>query len=238
MSFMDSRQLVTITLLNALKNTNVNSSTSRVSNNNSINNLDFSKILLNTITGSSNTNCCPIHGTSSNNNYSNLTSNTSNSELDNVLGYINNMKLEDTKKPKEISTSETSTISSTMNKTTKNKITELLNKQLGKDYVWGATGPNNFDCSGLTQYIYKNALNKDIPRVSYEQAKVGKAVDKKDLQVGDLLFFDTMNKGRISHVGMYVGNDEFIHAANPKDGVIKSKLSGYYSTKFKGARRP
>ncbi|MDO7205750.1 NlpC/P60 family protein [Paraclostridium bifermentans] len=51
-----------------------------------------------------------------------------------------------------------------------------------------------------------------MPRTSYEQSKFGKAVDKKDLQVGDLVFFDTMGKSRVSHVGMYVGNNEFVHA--------------------------
>ena len=115
---------------------------------------------------------------------------------------------------------------------------KLLESQIGKPYVWGATGPKSFDCSGLVQYVYKNALGKDIPRVSYEQSKFGKAIDKKDLQVGDLIFFDTMNKGRVSHVGMYVGNGEFIHASNPKDGVKKSKLTGYYEKHYRGARRP
>ena len=90
------------------------------------------------------------------------------------------------------------------------KAIELLENLLGKKYIWGADGPNSFDCSGLVQYVYKNALGKDIPRVSYEQAKFGQAVKKEDLQVGDLVFFDTMNKGRVSHVGMYVGNNEFI----------------------------
>ena len=69
-------------------------------------------------------------------------------------------------------------------------------------------------------------------------SKVGKAVSREDLQVGDLVFFDTMNKGRVSHVGIYIGNNEFIHAANSKKGVIKSTLTGYYDKKFVNARRP
>ncbi|MGX4598109.1 C40 family peptidase [Faecalimicrobium sp. JNUCC 81] len=116
---------------------------------------------------------------------------------------------------------------------------KTLENQIGKPYVWGANGPNAFDCSGLVRYIYKTELGKDIPRVSYDQSKFGQAVEKKDLQPGDLVFFDTMKKGRVSHVGMYIGNDEFIHASNPRDGVKKSKLSsGYYEKTFKGARRP
>ncbi|MBC8630687.1 C40 family peptidase [Paraclostridium tenue] len=115
---------------------------------------------------------------------------------------------------------------------------KLLESKVGNKYVWGATGPNTFDCSGLVQYVYKNALGKNIPRTSYEQSKFGQAVNKENLQVGDLVFFDTMGKGRVSHVGMYVGNNEFIHAANEKDGIKKSKLTGYYQTHYRGARRP
>ena len=114
----------------------------------------------------------------------------------------------------------------------------LLEEQVGKPYVWGATGPEAFDCSGLVRYVYKTALGKEIPRVSYDQSKFGQEVDKKDLQVGDLIFFDTMKKGRVSHVGMYIGNNEFIHASSPKNGVKKSKLSGYYEEAYRGARRP
>ena len=118
------------------------------------------------------------------------------------------------------------------------KAIELLKEQVGKKYVWGASGPDSFDCSGLTQYIYKKALGKDIPRVSYAQSEYGQAVDKEDLQVGDLVFFDTMNKGRVSHVGMYIGDNQFIHASNPTDGVKRSTLSGYYEKTYMGARRP
>ena len=118
------------------------------------------------------------------------------------------------------------------------KAMDLLKAQVGKPYVWGANGPDSFDCSGLTRYIYKNAFGKEIPRVSYEQAEYGKSIAKKDLQPGDLVFFDTRGKGRVSHVGIYIGNDEFIHAANSKKGVIKSSLSGYYEKKYMGARRP
>ena len=115
---------------------------------------------------------------------------------------------------------------------------KLLKEQVGKPYVWGANGPDSFDCSGLVRYIYKNALGKDIPRVSEDQSKVGQAVSREDLQPGDLVFFDTMDKGKVSHVGMYIGNNEFIHAANSKKGVIKSTLTGYYDKKFINARRP
>mgnify|MGYP005765076305 CR=1 FL=1 len=131
----------------------------------------------------------------------------------------------------------TQQIQNTVDTRVKNTI-DLAYDQLGKDYVWGANGPDSFDCSGLTKYIYKKAFGIDLPRVSYEQAKFGKAVDKEDLQPGDLIFFDTMNKDRVSHVGIYVGNNEFIHAANSNKGVIKSSLSGYYEDRYINARRP
>ena len=110
--------------------------------------------------------------------------------------------------------------------------------QIGKDYIWGANGPDSFDCSGLVKYLYNESFGINLPRVSYDQAKVGSEVSKENLQAGDLVFFDTMDKGRVSHVGIYIGNDEFIHAANSKKGVIKSTLSGHYESKYITARRP
>lgn len=118
------------------------------------------------------------------------------------------------------------------------KAIEIAKSYLGGKYVWGATGPDAFDCSGFTQYIYKHAYGKEIPRVSYEQAKFGEKVNRDELQPGDLVFFDTMNKGHVSHVGFYIGNNKFIHAASSKSGIIESELSGYYKRKYLGARRP
>ncbi len=135
----------------------------------------------------------------------------------------------------------TENVSSNTNREIDSKINNAINlakKQLGKDYVWGANGPDTFDCSGFTKYIYKETFGIDIPRVSYDQAKFGKEVSKNELQPGDLVFFDTMNKGRVSHVGIYIGNNEFIHAANSKQGVITSSLSGKYEDKYITARRP
>lgn len=127
--------------------------------------------------------------------------------------------------------------SSTKDTQTKKAI-EIAKSYIGGKYVWGATGPDSFDCSGFTQYIYKKAYGKNIPRVSYAQAEYGQKVEKNDLQPGDLIFFDTMNKGRVSHVGIYIGNNKFIHAASSKSGIIESELSGYYDKKYLGARRP
>ena len=94
---------------------------------------------------------------------------------------------------------------------------------MGKPYRWGATGPNSFDCSGLMQYAFKNGAGISLPRVSRDQANVGKKVSKAELQPGDLVFF--AKGGRIHHVGMYLGNDQYIHAPQTGDVVKISKLS-------------
>lgn len=99
-------------------------------------------------------------------------------------------------------------------------------KHLGKAYVYGATGPSNFDCSGFTQYVFKNAAGIDISRTTYSQINVGVPVSQDQLQPGDLVFPHT------GHVGIYVGNGQMIHAPQTGDVV---KVSPVY--KFYAARR-
>ncbi len=119
-------------------------------------------------------------------------------------------------------------------------ITKLAKKKLGRRYVWGAVGQKNtFDCSGLTSYVCKkNGIC--IPRRAIAQSKYGKYVSRKDLQPGDLIFFDTSKrrKGYVNHVGIYLGNDKFIHASSAKKKVVITKLGkSFYSKRYKGARR-
>ena len=117
------------------------------------------------------------------------------------------------------------------------KAIKLLKEQVGKPYVWGSNGPDSFDCSGLVRYIYKNALGKDIPRVSEDQSKVGQAVSREDLQPGDLVFFNTSGKG-VSHVGIYVGGGNMIHSpSSGKTVSVTSINSSYYSARFVTAKR-
>ena len=100
---------------------------------------------------------------------------------------------------------------------------KVAKAQLGKPYKWGATGPSSFDCSGLTYYAYKNGAKVSIPRTSREQSKYGKKVSKSELKPGDLVFF---GKGSsVNHVGMYIGNDQYIHSPQTGDVVKISKLS-------------
>jgi len=120
------------------------------------------------------------------------------------------------------------------------KITSLAKKKLGRKYVWGATGSSNtFDCSGLTTYVYKENGIK-LPRRAIAQSKVGKQVKRENLKKGDLIFFDTSKrrKGYVNHVGIYIGDNKFIHASSAKKKVVITSLSKpFYSQRFKGARR-
>ena len=121
------------------------------------------------------------------------------------------------------------------------KVIDIVKSQLGKRYVWGAEGPNSFDCSGLMKYAY-GQVGITLNRVSSDQASNGIAVSRSNLQPGDLVFFRGINSSssstRISHVGIYIGNNEFIHAANSKRGVVKDDLTeSYYSSHYVTARR-
>ncbi len=112
-------------------------------------------------------------------------------------------------------------------------------KFLGHRYVWGAVGPNTFDCSGFTSYIYRKQ-GISIPRTAFAQFQSGSKVDRSELKSGDLVFFDTQKHmtGRVNHVGIYIGNNQFIHASSAKHKVVIGTLaSGFYSNRFMGARR-
>ncbi|MEA1952889.1 MAG: NlpC/P60 family protein [Campylobacterota bacterium] len=109
----------------------------------------------------------------------------------------------------------------------------------GGKYVWGGTTPQGFDCSGYVQYLYKkHKIN--LPRTAWAQSRKGKNIEIHSLQKGDLLFFLTDKKRGIpvTHVGIYLGNGEFIHAASKKKGIIISPIyHGYYANKFVSAKR-
>ena len=116
------------------------------------------------------------------------------------------------------------------------KLVDLVQSKLGCKYVWGATGPNTFDCSGLMLWAHKQ-MGISIPRTSLEQSRSGKAVSKSDLQPGDLVFFKTTS-APVGHVGMYIGNGQFIHAPNKNKPVKVDSLSNsYYSSRYVNARR-
>ena len=107
---------------------------------------------------------------------------------------------------------------------------------IGTPYVWGGETRRGTDCSGFTRTVY-HEQGVIIPRVSYQQFTIGSVIRQRDLKYGDLIFFNKNGWGRVSHVGVYVGNGQFAHASCSK-GVTVSKLAKrYYSKRFTGARR-
>lgn len=118
-------------------------------------------------------------------------------------------------------------------------IVNLARKSLGVQYVWGGNSlTSGVDCSGLVQQVFK-AFGIDLPRVTYDQIGVGASVKTRDLQAGDLIFFDTdKTKNGPDHVGIYIGGGKFIHAPRPGKGVqISSLTDSYYMNRLMGARR-
>ncbi|MBN2721520.1 MAG: C40 family peptidase [Campylobacterales bacterium] len=123
--------------------------------------------------------------------------------------------------------------------TNQNSLIEDAKNHKGGKYVWGGTNPRGFDCSGYVQYLYGKHGVK-LPRTALAQSKVGLPIDPNHLKQGDLVFFMTDKKRNIpiTHVGIYVGNGQFIHAASKDRGIIISPLnSGSYSNTFVGAKR-
>ena len=174
------------------------------------------------------------HGTkvtvkSTSNGWSQITS-------ENITGYVSDQYLSSTK-PSIGSSSDTNSSTSS---TSASKVISYAKQLLGKPYVWGAQGPNGFDCSGFTYYVFKNAAGITLPRTSAAQSKYGMAVSKSNLKPGDLVFFDTSgpNNGGVTHCGMYIGDGQFIHAASGQGKVVINNLnSSYYVNAYVNARR-
>lgn len=108
---------------------------------------------------------------------------------------------------------------------------------VGTPYRYGGSSRDTgFDCSGMVQYLYKNALGVSLPRTARDMAAAGIKIDKNRLRVGDLVFFNTSGNA-YSHVGLYIGNDQFIHSPNSRSVIRTNTLNdSYYSRRFDGAR--
>ena len=109
---------------------------------------------------------------------------------------------------------------------------------LGINYKRGGNSPETgLDCSGFVRYVFKEAWGTDLPRTSAEISKVGKPVSTSELQPGDLVFYNTLRRG-FSHVGIYLGDDRFIHAPSTGGHIrVESMSLNYWRKRFNGARR-
>ncbi|WP_022851966.1 C40 family peptidase [Limisalsivibrio acetivorans] len=118
----------------------------------------------------------------------------------------------------------------------RDKIVRTAHRYIGVPYQWGGTNPNTgFDCSGLTMVVYKyNGLN--LPRTSREQYKTGRYVKRNNLRKGDLVFFATGGGNRVSHVGIYIGSNKFIHAPSRGKKVRIESINSYWQRRYVGAK--
>lgn len=133
---------------------------------------------------------------------------------------------------KSTTTSNKNTTESTASSKSGSSVVSYAKQFLGCKYVYGGTSPSGFDCSGFTQYVYKH-FGVNLNRTAAAQYSNGKSVTS--LQAGDLVMF---GKSGINHVGIYIGGNTFIHAANKSQGVRTDSMStGYYKTNYVGARR-
>lgn len=109
---------------------------------------------------------------------------------------------------------------------------------VGKPYIWGATGPDGFDCSGLIVYVAREALGVDLPRIAADQAFAGVHVDVDKLAPGDLVFYANTYQPGISHVGIYIGGGRWVTAEDENSGVVVRSLDlPYWKARYAGARR-
>ncbi len=119
------------------------------------------------------------------------------------------------------------------------QVSEYAKQYLGYAYVVGGKTPTSgFDCSGFTRYVYSN-FGYSLGSTAASQTDVGAEVTRDDLQVGDLILFYNEGKSSIGHTGIYLGDGNFIHAANPQRGVVTDNLNtnSYYNERFVSARR-
>ncbi|HZG72798.1 MAG TPA: NlpC/P60 family protein [Chondromyces sp.] len=107
-------------------------------------------------------------------------------------------------------------------------------RYIGVPYKWGGTTPSGFDCSGFLNYVFQHGANKDLPRTVAGIYSAGTKVSSP--QVGDIVFFQTYTSGA-SHAGIYLGNNQFIHASSSQGVTISSLKTSYWSQRYLGAKR-
>ena len=127
------------------------------------------------------------------------------------------------------------TVSRDSSSTIARRIVQTSLRYQGVPYVFGGTTPSGFDCSGFTRYVFAK-VGVYLPRAADEQYEVGQRVSYSRLQSGDLVYFSTYESGA-SHVGIYLGNDQFISATSSRGIAIARMDSGYWGDRYIGARR-
>jgi cell wall-associated NlpC family hydrolase len=139
--------------------------------------------------------------------------------------------------PESARATKTTTRKVQQNTAGSSSVVQAAYRHLGARYVWGASRPGAFDCSGFTMYVMRQ-VGVSLPHSSSAQFRMGRSVSRDNLQAGDLVFFSLGTRGVVGHVGVYIGNGRMIHASTPSTGVIVSSLSErYYVSRYLGARR-
>lgn len=141
----------------------------------------------------------------------------------------------DTNETSDTITPSTNAVSYTGTSEKRAEVLDYAAQFLGTPYVYGGSTPSGFDCSGFTSYVFKNTVGS-IPRVAQSQFDATTRVSLEDLEPGDLVFFGS-SASSISHVGIYVGDDTFIHSPHTGEVVKYESLSGSYLTRFQGGGR-
>ncbi len=112
-----------------------------------------------------------------------------------------------------------------------------VDRWVGTPYLWGGVDHRGIDCSGFSRQVFREAFSVELPRNSRAQFATGQKVEQREMKAGDLVFFDTMDRGTVTHVGVYLGNGLFAHASSSK-GVTRAELSKkYHQRAFWGSRR-
>ena len=131
----------------------------------------------------------------------------------------------------------TTAVAVSSNSSMGSQIVSYAKQFLGVPYVYGGNGPSSFDCSGFTSYVYRH-FGYTLNRTASTQLSNGVAVSKSELQPGDLVFFRYNTSYPASHVGIYIGNGQFIHASTNKYKVqIDQLMTGHYASVYVAARR-